>query len=510
MSDLPSNLPPPPSRAADLKDAVRRNARRLAAAQVASQIISLAGLAVLLRLLAPDDYGLVGMIIPLIMFLRIFTMLGLNVATVQRPEIRDEETSSLFWLNVLLGAATAVVTALIAPYLGTLYTQPSASDSLRHLTWALAATSIVAALGTQHQALLERRMLLDRLSAVRIAAQLGGVLAAIAAALAGWGVWALVVQQYVELGLLSGLAWCVEPWRPSLPTRGASIAAHLRLGGYFAAASVLFYVADNLDRVLVGRLIDPHAVGLYSQAYNIMIKPVYVVVTPLIALMLASLSRAGNEPQTRDTLVVGYYRFAAVLLLPVSVGLAVVGSDVMLLLGGAAWSQAGPILSVLSIGMIGQTAMILSVPMLTSAGRTDRLCLGAAVVTLVLCPAYLAGWWLGARYGQPTLGVAWGYALAVLLVLMGPYTWFCLTTTESPSRKVASAMARPLIAALVMGLVVWLAGRWLTVELPVWRLAVLVPLGAIVYAALVYKEIAWLVRSALQLGFDGEESPAES
>jgi len=209
MSDSLAN-PPLEMPAAELKHSVRRSAVALAVAQLASQLISLVGLAILLRLLVPGDYGLVGMILPLVMFLRIFAALGLNVATVQRPEIRHEETSLLFWLNVLLGFAAAGAAALLAPLLGQLYAQPAAAVPLRDLTWALAGTSVVAALGAQHQALLERKLRLGPLGASRITAQLAGVAAAIAAALAGWGVWALVVQQYAELTLLAGLLYVAE------------------------------------------------------------------------------------------------------------------------------------------------------------------------------------------------------------------------------------------------------------------------------------------------------------
>jgi PST family polysaccharide transporter len=505
MTDTLTN-PPFEMPAAELKHSVRRSAVALAVAQLASQVISLVGLAVLLRLLVPGDYGLVGMIVPLVMFLRIFTTLGLNVATVQRPEIRPEEISSLFWLNVLLGCAAAGVAALLAPRLGSLYAKPAAAVPLRDLTWALAGTSVVAALGAQHQALLERKMRLARLSAIRITAQLAAVVAAIGAALAGWGVWALVVQQYVELGLLSSLAWWVEPWRPqppprggARPGRGAAIGGHLRLGSYFAAASVVFYVADNLDRVLVGRLVGPEAVGLYGQAYNVMIKPVYVVITPLIALVLTSLSRSRDQPQTRRQLVVAYYRLLAVLLMPAAAGLIVVGRDVMQLLGGDAWKDAGPLLSVLALGMFGQVMIIVGVPILTAADRGGRLLLAAIAVAIVLCSAYLIGWSCGRQFGEPVLGVAWGYTLAVLPILAVPYTWFCLQTAGYPVADVFAALGRPVLATIVMGFIVWLAGSWLAVTSPAVRLILLVPLGALVYTALARQEIVWMVQQARQL-----------
>jgi len=510
MSDVPTDPTLDVLAAARLKHSVRRSAVAVATAQVASQIVSLAGLAVLLRLLAPADYGLVGMILPLVMFLRIFTTLGLNVATVQQPQLRPEETSALFWLNLLLGCGTAVVMAIVAPGLGWLYAQPDSATALRDVALALSATSIVAALGAQHQALLERSLRLGALSVIRIVAQLAAVIAAIVTALAGGGVWALVVQQYVELAFISGLVWWAEGWRPVWPAR-AAIAGHLRLGGYFAAASIVFYVADNLDRVLVGRLIGPDAVGLYGQAYNVMIKPVYVVVTPLIPLVLASLSRAAEQPETRCELVVAYYRLLAVLLLPASAGLVVVGSDVMQLLGGPRWTAAGPLLSVLSFGMFGQALVILGAPVLTAAGRTGRLLAAAILVAIGLSSAYLMGWWWGEQRGQPVLGIALGYAVAILAVIAVPFTRYALRTAHYPALEVFQAMSRPALYAVAMAGIVSAASRGLTLQgvtSPLMRLALLIPLGALTYGVLARQEIAWFIRQVQQLSRDAAQSAA--
>ena len=152
------------------------------------------------------------------------------------------------------------------------------------------------------------------------------------------------------------------------------IGDHLRLGGYFAAASVVFYVADNMDRVLVGRLVGPEAVGLYGQAYNIMIKPVYVVITPLVALVLTSLSRAAEQPATREQLVVAYYRLLAVLLAAGGGGTGGGGQRRDAALGRSGVERLrGRCLSVLAIGMFGQALVILGVPILTAADRGGRL-----------------------------------------------------------------------------------------------------------------------------------------
>ena len=440
MSDVPSQ-PPFELPAAELKHSVRRSAVAIAVAQLASQAISLVGVAILLRLLMPAEYGLVGMILPLVTFLRIFATLGLNVATVQRAVIRPDEVSSLFWLNLLLGCATAGVAAVIAPYLGDLYAKPEAATVLRDLTWALAGTSLLAAiwrstpgaLGAAHAARFAGSSADCGAVGRHDRGSRGGArgLGCVGAGLAAIRrVWIAIGVCLVDGIVATDIALC-----------GAQIGSHLRLGGYFAAASVAFYLADNLDRVMVGRLVGPEAVGLYGQAYNIMIKPVYVVITPLVALVLTSLARAANQPETRQELIVAYYRLLAVLLLPAAVGLVVTGGDVMRLLGGTAWTDAGPLLSVLAVGMFGQAMIILGVPILTAADRGGKLLAAAMVVAAILCTAYSTGWYFGQQRGEPVLGVAWGYAIATL-AMIAPTLYLVLCTNGWILASTHSAIAR--------------------------------------------------------------------
>ena len=170
----------------------------------------------------------------------------------------------------------------------------------------------------------------------------------------------------------------------------------------------------------------------------------------------------------------------------------------MVLFGGEKWEQAGSLLSVLAIGMFAQTVIILGGPVLTAAGRTDRLFCGALVVAVLLLTGYVVGGWIGQERGAPSLGVAWGYALTAV-GLMVPYTIYCLRTAGYCPREVFRTFLRPLVAALTMGVCLWIFRHWLTFAGPIFRLAVLVPVGMCIYFGLAHPELTWLWRHAKQL-----------
>lgn len=475
-----------------VKQSVRAATLAAAVVQLGSQIVSVLTLAALYRLVTPEDFGIFGMVLPFIFLIRNLATFGLNVPTVQAARLADAEVSSLFWFNLLLGSAAALVTVLAAPLLAGFYDEPR----VRAMTLALAGTSLAVALGAQHQALLERKLKLARLAVLHFIGYLVGSVVAVAAGLAGLGMWALVLQQYGHLLALVAGAWLVEPWRPGRPWAGPAVWRHLRLGGYFAASGVAFFLSVTLDKVLVGRLVGGLAVGLYSQAFNLMMKPVNSLTTPLNRIVLAALSRTADDPASRAVLIAGFYRLLAVVLLPVSAGLALVGDLLVVLLGGTEWAAAGPLLCVLSLAMFGQGLVHLSIPIYAAAGRTRALFVAASFLGGILAVALIAGWQLGIHFGNPTLGIAWAYSLTLLIVSM-PYTACCLGVAGHRLRLLSAALGGPLVATLAMAVAVGLfqgvTRQRFLLPLPL-QLAAEVALGAAVYTLLARRELRWFVQ----------------
>jgi PST family polysaccharide transporter len=475
---------------------MRRGTRVVAAAQMASQLISLAMLFGLYRLIDPADFGLMGMILPLAVFLRLFTSLGLNVASVQKQGISDREVSSLFWLNLSFGLGTTIVTAALAPALAWFYHEPD----LTLLTLGIAGVSLVAAVGSQHQAMLERKLRLGRLAVSRLAGQAAGGAAAIAAGALGWGVWALIVQQYVELGVLSALAWTFETWRPQSPRRSQHVGPLLAFGGYYTLSTVMFYLVTNVDKVVVGYLNQsPRPLGLYSQAFNLMMRPGYMVTTPLPGVMLPTLSQAAQDHERFERLLLAFFRLVPILLLPAGIGLTLVADQAMLVLGGPQWADAGLLLAALAPAILVQGFINVSGSVLASVGRADRLCLATTAMAAVLCPGYVAGWYLGratlhSELGA-TLGVAGAYSLLNLAVIFGPYMLFCLRTVRVPARACCAVLVRPAAAAAGMGLVVGICRIALAhIGFPTApALALEVALGAATYLLLDRADVRWLL-----------------
>ena len=151
-------------------------------------------LAVLYHKVGPGPYGLLGMAMTLQLLLRIVSPGGLDVAAVQQAELTDRQMSGVFWMNQLLGLVATLAMLALTPALTWFYADLARLD---YGAPRRGAGPVEDALGRRfgqppHQALLQRHMRLERLAVIRVMAQISGGLTAVAAALAGWGVWALV------------------------------------------------------------------------------------------------------------------------------------------------------------------------------------------------------------------------------------------------------------------------------------------------------------------------------
>lgn len=493
-----SEQPPTTATSSELKRRVRFGAGVTAAAQLLGQLVQVGILWLLYRLLTPADFGLFWMVVPFLLLLRNFSTLGLNIGAVQQQQLDGEQLSTLFWCTAAAGLAVSLVTAALAPALAWFYQ----SQVVFLVTLVMSLHALVVALGAQHQALLERELRLASLAGARIAAQLVGGAAAILAALNGAGVWSLVLGWYFEAALLTAFCWWLAAWRPTAQVSLSAARGLLRFGGYYTAASLFFALAQNLDKILVGWWLGPVAAGYYSQAFNWMMKPVYLVTTPLASALLPALARAAHDRALYSEVLIAFTRLVGMILIPAGIGLAITSPEVMLVLGGPQWAPAGDLLRWLALAIVVQGFINSAGSIWSSVGKSDRLLIASMVMTVALAMAYGLGLFVGNYFHQPLTGLAASYA-AAMWILFGPYMAACLHSAGVDVRAWFQSLWPILLSAAAMGAVV-MALRTALVHIaalpPAANLAIEVPAGVAVFALCAWRQVTWAIGQLRRVG----------
>ena len=268
------------------------------ASTLVQRILGLIILAILARLLSPEEYGLLGMVFVVTSFLAVFSDMGLSLATIQKADLTQDQISNLFWINLLLGIALGAFTALAAPGIAAFYGRPE----LLTVTIYCAVNFPLTALGALHGALLQRRMAFGRMTLAEGAGLIGGGVSGILFAWYGAGVFALVAQQLTKTLITTMGRWLFTRWIPTLWTAQAGLRSMIRFGGYVTVYNIVNCLSRNFDKILLGRFCGAVMLGLYTRAYVLMTFPIQLLSLPVSQVMIPALSSLQNDlPRLRTT-----------------------------------------------------------------------------------------------------------------------------------------------------------------------------------------------------------------
>lgn len=430
----------------DLKEKTIRGGFAKVCAQAATFTLRFGALMILARLLEPRDFGLVGMVTAVIGVLNLFRDFGLSTATVQRATVTEEQISTLFWVNILVGAILGVLAFAIAPVVVLVYHEPR----LLWITAALACGFIFNAAGVQHAAILQRQMRFTAIAAIEIVALVLSTAIGVVMALRGFGYWSLVAISIITPVVTTAGVWWCAAWIPGKPQRRAGIRSMIRFGGTITLNGLVVYVAYNLDKVLLGRFWGAEVVGIYGRAYQIVNIPTENLNSAIGGVAFSALSRVQDDAIRLRTYFLKGYSLVLSLTLPITLVCAVFADDMIRVVLGAKWVSAIPIFrllapTILIFAMINPLGWLLF-----STGRVGR----SLKIALVIAPLVITGYLLGLPYGPK--GVALGYSAAMTLWLIPHIAW-CVHGTPISFRDIVKAAGRPLVssvaaAALALGL----------------------------------------------------------
>ncbi|MDH7482325.1 MAG: MOP flippase family protein [Armatimonadota bacterium] len=375
------------------------------AGQAGNQVLAALTMIVLARLLSPREFGLLAMVVVITSFANIFAEMGLGSALVQKQDIRQEHLSSVFWLNVIAGLILTSAFIICSPLISNFYGE----QILRPLTLLISANFAIGSLSIVQRTNFVKTLDFRRLFVADITAVVVSSVVAITMAYAGAGVWSLAAQSVVLTSVTAAMLWLMSAWRPSLIFRWNAIRDLLGFGANLLGTDVLNYWVRNIDYLLIGRFIGSNPLGIYKNAYQVMLFPLTNVSRVISRVMFPALSIIQNEKARVRNIYLQVTRTIALITFPMMAGLFVAVEPLVLAVFGAKWSGMIPLLRVFSIVGLMQSIGTLNGNLYLSQGRADL----QFKVSLFVKATAVLGIVIGLRWG--IMGVAIGYAVASLL-----------------------------------------------------------------------------------------------
>jgi len=426
------------------------------------------------RLLAPSDFGIIGLAELFTQFVLIFANFGFNSSIIYRKSLDREDLATCWWGNLTVDAAAAVICGAVALASRSFTETPIVGNVMA----LLSVQYIVVSLGGVSQALMQRLFLFKQSAMIVVVGALVtfGV-AFFAIAVFNLGVYGLVIGNIAGSCVTVALRFAVVPWLPSSGGSYARFKDHFRYGRWLLGVHVVGYANGNADRILIAGFLTTAELGYYDYASAIptlIMMRVGTILSQVLFPVFASLQ--DNLSELRAVLI-RYVRTASVIIYPTLLGLAAVSDDFVRLAYGQRWL---PIVLPMQIFCVVGVLRIVTAPLDVLCNSLGRPALPFRA-SMVLLPINALAVYLAVTSG----GVAGAAAVKLLfpvfsLIAVGRPIF---KEISLPMRRVLAAVVPGTSASLVMLAVVLTSHRvlWLTVGNAGVRLGLEVGLGVLVY-----------------------------
>lgn len=440
-------------------------------------VLQMLVVAVLARLLAPSDFGVVSAALVVIGFSAIVSHLGLGPALVQRENLERRHVDTAFLSSVLMGVALGAAVWLGAPAAARFFKTPAVAPVLH----ALACVFPLSGLSVVAESLIKRELRFKWLANVEVITYAVGYgVVGISLAFAGLGVWALVWAQLTQALLRTVIL--VADRRPNVArTEWRAFGELMYFGGGYTVAKIANYLAVQGDNLVVGRFLGPHALGLYGRAYQLMSAPAYGFGTILDVVLFPAMSRVQSDA---ERLAAAYRRgvtLIALVVMPPSALCILLAPEVIRVVLGTQWTGVVAPFQILAFGMLFRTSYKISDSLARATGSVYR----RAWRQILYAGLVVGAAWVGQRWGISGVAAGALAALTVNFLLMAQLsldtagiTWSGFALAHLPAALLTAAIVPP----------AWVA-TWLTrhARLP----ALFVILSATLVAGIIGGTLVW-------------------
>jgi lipopolysaccharide exporter len=342
------------------------------ASSLARFALQLGAQVVLARTLGPEVFGVFAIGMVVLTFANFVSGFGFSWSLMQRATLHEDDVRFAWTWQLLVGALTTAAVYAVAPALAGYFREPRAESVIQWL--ALACLLTAAAAPATY--LLQRDLNFRAVGLIQVGSYAAGYVAVgVPLALSGWGANALVAAWLVQAGVMLVASYAAKPHavRPLFWYSGARHALDTGQAVFFT--NVINWMLNNLDRVLIGRLLNAHSLGLYNVAYNLAALPNNLLLGALQPAFLAAGARLQDQRERLGHVFMQMLATVLVLGVPAFVFLALISADLVRLLYGPAWQEAGWVLGVLFLSMPAYVIWGLSTPVLWNTGRRLHECL---------------------------------------------------------------------------------------------------------------------------------------
>lgn len=369
---------------------------------------------VMARLLTPYDYGIIGMLAIFIAVAQSLIDSGFSQALIRKQDRTDVDNNTVFYFNIVVSALLYLILYVSAPFVADFYDTPQLCSVMRVVCLGIVFNSFAV---VQRALLTIRIDFKTQAKAALTAAAISGIVG-IVMAWHGLGVWSLVVQQLLNLGVNTGLLWLLSKWRPRLVYSWLSFHELFAFGSKLLASGLLDTVYRNIYPIVIGKLFSASSLGHYTRAHQFSEFPSSNVTGIIQRVTYPVLCEIQNDDVRLANIYRKFLKLSAFVIFPLMAGLAAVAEPFVNIMLGSQWGFCGQLLQVICFSMMWYPVHSINLNLLQVKGRSD-LFLRLEVIKKILGVAVLC---VTAPFGLMVMCYGQIFSSLVSLVINTYYT----------------------------------------------------------------------------------------
>lgn len=373
-------------------------------------------MAILARMLSPEDFGSMGVALVVMAFTSIFVDLGMTSLVIQRDDIDQVAMSTIFWTNIFIGCFMFAIIFVVSPWIAAFYETPSLTKIIR---W-VGVSFLISPFEMLFLAILQKKFQFKSLAKREVSSKLLGFAVGVLAAWMGFGVFSLVALHLATLltSCLFIIPKGLEYFRPSISHFSPkAIRPFLPFAGYMTGDALINYFNRQIDNILIGKVAGLSNLGGYSISKNFTIRP-YTILNPIITqVTFPILSKNKGNNEILADIYFKTLNYLSSANFGIYMFIVLFSNEIVTILFGPQWFSVIPLVKIMSMTFMVRSIFNPMGTLIVAKGK-PQLSFYWNLSQLLLVPAVVI---FSAEYGITWIAIS--QLLLLLLLLYPAFRW---------------------------------------------------------------------------------------
>lgn len=358
--------------------------------RICAQLVTFIVSIILARILLPEDYGAIALVMVFISIADVFVSSGFGSALIQKKDADQVDFSSVFYFNLGFSIIVYIILFIIAPFISSFYNMQVLSSVLRVLGLKIP----LAAINSVQSAYISRHMLFKKFFLATLGGTIGSAVVGIIFAYNGYGVWALVAQYLFNSVVDTIILWFTVKWRPKKIFNFKRLKPLLNFGWKLLASKLVNEVISQLRNLIIGKVYTSSDLAYYNKGVsfpNLILTNINASIT---AVVYPAMSKLQDNSDRFKKYLLKSISYSTFIIAPIMMGMFIVSDNIIELLLTDKWMFCVPYVQIACLYSVFQPLTTMNLEAINAIGRSDLdlkfaiIKRGLAIILIILTVKY--------------------------------------------------------------------------------------------------------------------------